>query len=457
VRYAKLLITLKVEASHRLKFVKLALFFFRMRAASLCCCLLSSAPLAAAAPWQEVALEQSQKLFEEKKFAQAETVLKKVPASCARNILLGRVKANLGALDQAEALYLACLNEFEPDHADAQTALAKLYTYQKKFKEAEESYKQVLQSAPTNIDAYIGAARAAKAQNKEATAADYYERALAVNASHPLLWFDLGVMSAGQNDIEAAQTRFAKAQQLNPALDMAVVGRVHASFAQYPSAAAAYEQAVQACNKTGDDAIQLYLTYGQVLELLHQDERALALYYRALEVNSDSPHAHMLVASALTGTGINNLGAQKACGLNSEEAMQHYAAAAVSVDAAKEALSHCKAELQEAAAWRERAVEMTKNGAKRSSSAAPKKLREQEPDWVKALGGYMSLPRVEIDSAEQLWAEHVSTSTPAVITNFQDKFAPAADWSWDALHQRFGDDLVHGTCYWLFIYCTRSY
>eukprot|EP00953_Heterococcus_sp_UTEX-ZZ885_P022423 12407-Heterococcus_DN1.PRE.1 len=159
----------------------------RMRALSLCGCLLSSTVLIIAAPWQEVALEQSRKLFEEKKFAQAETVLKKVPASCARNILLGRVKANLGALDQAEALYLACLHDFEPDHADAQTALAKLYTYQKKFKEAEESYQQVLQSAPTNIDAYIGAARAAKAQGNEAAAAGYYERALAVNASHPLL------------------------------------------------------------------------------------------------------------------------------------------------------------------------------------------------------------------------------------------------------------------------------
>jgi tetratricopeptide (TPR) repeat protein len=419
----------------------------RMRALSLCGCLLSSTVLIIAAPWQEVALEQSRKLFEEKKFAQAETVLKKVPASCARNILLGRVKANLGALDQAEALYLACLHDFEPDHADAQTALAKLYTYQKKFKEAEESYQQVLQSAHTNIDAYIGAARAAKAQSNEAAAADYYERALAVNASHPLLWFDLGVMSAGQNDIETAQTRFAKAQQLNPALDMAVVGRVHAGFAQYPSAAAAYEQAVQAGKKTGDDAVQLYLTYGQVLELLHQDERALALYYRALEVKSDSPHAHMLVASALTGTGINNLGAQKACGLNAEQAMQHYAAAAVSVDAAKESLNHCKAQQQEAAEWRKRAVDMTKNSGKRSG-AAPKKLREQEPDWVKALGGYLSLPRVEIDSAQQLWNEYVSSSTPAVITNFQDKFAPAADWSWDALNQRFGDDLVHGKRYW---------
>ncbi|CAM9990916.1 unnamed protein product, partial [Phaeothamnion confervicola] len=82
-----------------------------------------------------------------------------------------------------------------------------------------------------------------------------------------------------------------------------------------------------------------------------------------------------------------------------------------------------------------------------SASAAAAVGREEEPAWVAEIGGYRSVPRVAVATAEEFMAEYVNKSRPAVITVRRSHygFAPAKQWTWDALAKRFGDYSVHAS------------
>ena len=187
------------------------------------------------------------------------------------------------------------------------------------------------------------------------------------------------------------------------------------------------------------------------MEVLHQEQQAEKLYSKALEIQPEHAQAHYHLGALLTGTGIANYGAQHACGVNAAAAMAHFDAA-LPLAEAQVALDHCKAELKSADIWAERvrriaAIDQHKKPASNKETSVKNKVEtklQKDPKWVQQVGGYKSIPRVAIQSAEQFWLQFVQPSRPAVITNFQDQFAPAAAWSWEALSAKFGDDLVHG-------------
>jgi hypothetical protein len=78
-----------------------------------------------------------------------------------------------------------------------------------------------------------------------------------------------------------------------------------------------------------------------VAEGLHDDARAQSLYRQALAILPDRRELHLLLGNVLTGTGVANMGAVRACGLNTREAMEHYEKA-LPLEAAAEALAGCK-------------------------------------------------------------------------------------------------------------------
>ncbi|KAG5181498.1 cupin-like domain-containing protein [Tribonema minus] len=460
-----------------------------MKKRLLCCAALAAAASVHATQDQEA---QAKALVDAHRFKEADQVLSSIqPHTCNSYTLLGRTKANLGDFQQAEALYRACITTVDASFEPAHAALAKLLTHLQRYDEAAVEYDRTLELNPGNAEACLGAGRAAAAQGQEDRAAAYYERSLQLDPSNPLLWFDLGVRAASKGDVDGAVAKFAAAKQLNPSLDMAIVGRIHAGYQQYEAAAAAFEEALQQGTKAGAALLELLIGYGQVAEALRDDARAESLYRRALTSAPDSKEAHLLLANVLTGTGIANLGALHACGLNAAEAREHWRAALPldaarealdlcrrrarrwtcaallrkgPLEAAREALDLCSKELKEAEQWAERAHAVkegrgpsTSTGAATptSTSTAKRKLLtlvagrkgkggdQGERKWVTELGGYLEVPRVAITSAQHFWDAYVAESRPAVITNFQDGFAPTSSWSWEALAQRFGNELVH--------------
>lgn len=72
------------------------------------------------------------------------------------------------------------------DSSDVSTLieLGKFYFINQKFDEAIKEFKKVIKLEPSNIDAYYNAGLAYEALNNVESAREYYEKTLALDATH---------------------------------------------------------------------------------------------------------------------------------------------------------------------------------------------------------------------------------------------------------------------------------
>ncbi|CAM9215920.1 unnamed protein product, partial [Sphacelaria rigidula] len=270
-------------------------------------------------------------------------------------------------------------------------------------------------------------------------------RSLELDPSNALLMFDIGVLNCNKGEVTAADEAFAKAAELNPSLDWKSVAKVLMGFNMIASARDAYEKVV---DKDPGPANQL--AYGELLEALGQEEEAMKAYDSAILGYPGMGKAHLRKALLLTGTGLTNLAALHAGGLNREEAKAHLKKALVSGDEAAvgpaaDALEFIEMEEREVEQWRQHVANLPPASLPTQGSSADPDVGGGDavtPPWVERQGGYLEVPEVAVGSAEELMGEFVNRSRPAVVKNFQSEFAPKDAWSWEALAERFGDSVV---------------
>ncbi|CAN0160535.1 unnamed protein product [Pylaiella littoralis] len=402
-------------------------------------------------------------LFENRKFDEAESVLRRAlssaPSDPAALVLLGRLRATTGKLDEAEGLYRGAL-EASPKDASAHHALAKVFAFQQRWEEAKDSFERTLELDPGNAEAWLGLGRVCMATGSEDAAERHYSRSLALDPSNALLHFDMGVLSCKRGQVTAADEAFERAGELNPRLDLTVVAQMFTAYDMLEQARDTYKRVLL---QDPRNPVHL-LAHGELCEALKDGDGASNAYDEALRGNPGMGKAHLRKALLLTGTGITNQAALHACGLNAEEAKQHLRKAVASgeegvVAPAAEALKWCEEEEQEVREWRRvvqgdlaaaSAVGEGKGGGGGGGGVEEGKGGQKGREvaslgssaWVEESGGYLSLPEVEISGAEEFMEAFVNRSRPAVIKNFQEGFAPKEAWSWTALSERFGDSVV---------------
>ena len=83
----------------------------------------------------------------------------------------------------------------------------------------------------------------------------------------------------------------------------------------------------------------------------------------------------------------------------------------------------------------------------RSGTVTGKSIEKDGADvmreaWATREDSMVAVPRVAIESSEQLMELYISQNKPIVITNFQDKWADRLSFGKNSLKQDFGDSIV---------------
>ncbi|CAM9580759.1 unnamed protein product [Chrysoparadoxa australica] len=420
-------------------------------------------------PWTAVSFAQHspslsspEALFAQGRLQEAELELRSLLSSNCDNqndqieagVLLGRVVATAGRLDEAEEAYHGAL-AIDPGHAPAYLALGKILGVQKRQEESEQAYRKAIELDETLAEAHLGLGRIIMEQGDLAKAEQSLARSMELDPTNARLYFDIGVLKCRMGMCSQAPSFFSKAATLNPTLDMAMVARIYVSHGALELARLAYEEALD--SRPG--SMDVVLAYGEVLESLREETEALQQYDKVLQHQPTNALAMTRKALILLGTGIANYGAQQACGLNIEEAMSLLSqalAADPNLSPARDALTYCETELQQMELWSQRAAEVGQKGSSASDDSHRKlqskggvlsKLKRTVTpparEWVTDVGGYIEVERVAISSASEFWTEYVQKSRPVVVTNFQSHFAPPEDWSWEALSAKWKGLPVH--------------
>lgn len=122
---------------------------------------------------------------------------------------------------------------------------ANLFTWLGRDDQAQEAFVECYRADPGNAEAARSVAWLHAKKQQWPPAAQWFDRALAIEPEHADTWFNLGYVwqQAGQDD--AALDAFGKAVALKPALDRAWygMGLVHAHRGDHVSAAEALRRA----------------------------------------------------------------------------------------------------------------------------------------------------------------------------------------------------------------------
>ncbi|CAM9460559.1 unnamed protein product, partial [Phaeothamnion confervicola] len=197
----------------------------------------------------------------------AETLLRQVLSArdddVAAMVLLGRVRASLGGIAEAEQLYLAALR-LDRSYEPAWRARAKLHAFQMRWKEAEEGFRHALAlgsgsttedggnepaaavtaAAAAAADARMGLARALLGVGDAVGAEAEYQRALEADPTNAAVHFDLGALAVKRRAPDEAAGHFARAATLDTRIDKAVVAQVYLTENYLAEAAAALGEVI---------------------------------------------------------------------------------------------------------------------------------------------------------------------------------------------------------------------
>jgi tetratricopeptide (TPR) repeat protein len=137
-----------------------------------------------------------------------------------RNYLsLGSVFFERGYPDQAEAFFRLALQE-DPTSAEAIYGIGSVYLQQRKNQEARESFERSMQlhaSYPgTMPNAWNNLGILSAREGNTTTAIEYFQRALEIDATHPIALLNLGNAYRQQKDWGEAKLALQKVLDLNP-------------------------------------------------------------------------------------------------------------------------------------------------------------------------------------------------------------------------------------------------
>ncbi len=180
-------------------------------------------------------------------------------------------------------------------------SLGLMYYQSGNLVQAEQVYRQLAQSEPTNADVWCMLGIVCRAQGKLEDAASSYQQALRSRPNYPEVHNNLGNVLAAQGRLDEAVSSFQEALRLNPqyADPYTNLGAVLRRQGRLDEAAANYRQALRlnpnhanACNNLGE-----------VLAAQGHFEEAVASYQQCLQRNPNHAGAHTNLGVALAGQG----------------------------------------------------------------------------------------------------------------------------------------------------------
>ena len=148
---------------------------------------------------------------------------------------------------------------------------------------ASRLYRQVVQSEPRNVDAWLGLAAVSARLDKTDEAATYYQRVLELEPKNSTAQAGLIALLDQGNPIEAeSRIKTLISRQPDAANLHAALGGLYADQNQWPNAQQAYFQALSLDTSNAEYAFNLAVS----LDQMGKPELALDYYQKALVLSS---------------------------------------------------------------------------------------------------------------------------------------------------------------------------
>lgn len=294
-----------------------------------------------------------------------ERAMREGDSSSMLKVSQGRAYIQLGRVEEGERVLAEVRMNAGDDKAElsANLLLGKLYSQTNKMNAAQPMYEAALEKDSSSAAALAGLGKVFLVRDSDVEKAkEYMERAHRASPRDEMILFELGMVYFYSNEHVRGREAFDRAMQVNPSMDLALVGKVYLHYQHMDWAEevllAAYTKAQRGDGQplTSDTVLLL----AETQDFLGKAEAARELYEGVLVADPDNGLAHAALGLLLLGTGARNYGAVQACGLNSKEARQHLQRAVQlmpQISQAQEALDFCKSEMQEVMEWRRRAGE----------------------------------------------------------------------------------------------------
>ncbi len=209
----------------------------------------------------------------------------------------------LSATDAAKGREeLAALEKQFPRNEELQFQLVGADLKQKKFQDAEDRLRKLLQANPGNLRALSAMVQAYGAQKQLDRAVPLLEERLKQADSDPVRLL-LAQTSEALRNYDGAIQQYQRLLSKNPksAAEWAALGRVYTQKGDLPSALAALQKATGFAPKDGRVAASL----GDALAVSNRKQEAIPVYRRALELQPDNALVMNNLAFMIAETGGN--------------------------------------------------------------------------------------------------------------------------------------------------------
>lgn len=250
--------------------------------------------------------------FKEQKYEKAlhhfEKSIAVMPDDVGTNQNLGATHLKLGNTAQALQYYHRVL-ELDPQHPEVHAALGIYYESENDDKNAFDHYLRALQSQPQNVDALTGLGNLARKQKKFEAALQYYQLALKFRPDEPGLREKLGDLYLELGDEKNAQLQFElsrKQGSFDPVNEFNL-GLMSAKNNDLQKAIQHYKSALQALNRQATTDLsqqvrqELAFAYNQMGTRLQQKgnhQQAVKQFQLALKTAPDFAAAYFNLAAS---------------------------------------------------------------------------------------------------------------------------------------------------------------
>jgi Tfp pilus assembly protein PilF len=203
-------------------------------------------------------------------------------------------------------------------------------------------------------------AKIANAVDKDPlTAKRLMEKAIAIEEDDEQVWFELAMMQLQWGELGAAKAAMDTAQLHSNAVNHTMIGTIYLHYNCLSWAAEQFATAIAMSHMWTATTEEASLLLAECRERQGQPDQAATVYKSILVENPHSARALTRLGLLLLGTGLNNYGALRACGINQRRAeellrtamtMQMAQNSSDSIVAA-DALAFCENEHAEVRQW----------------------------------------------------------------------------------------------------------
>jgi superkiller protein 3 len=175
---------------------------------------------------------------------------------------------------------------------------------ERRYEEAERTWRRVLEIDPNNADAYVGLGNALYYQGKLEEAISAYGRAIELNPQDAIAYYNLGNALRNQGKLEEAISAYGRAIELNPQYALAYynLGIALKDQGKLEEAISAYRTALRLPDNTRATPSTTHTlahnALGYTLQQQGKLEEAISQYQAAIQIDPEFPQARTNLAEA---------------------------------------------------------------------------------------------------------------------------------------------------------------